>query len=536
MGMVPRVLHRVWLGPRPIPERYEAYWAAWKRQLPDYELVTWTEREAVRLASVAPLLERAVSPTQQADILRYAVLQAEGGVYMDCDMMPLQWRDWGLEEGLVTCNESTDDDIRSIGFIAAPKGNETFARALSLISATKLGTDAVNFETGPVLFRKAIAAEQRLPDAAFYPYHHEEPFSAIFERDLSATYGIHVWGMSWLGPDALADKARRWMQAGDIGAAEALARTLPAEPPAADIVEHCRRVRSIRTMLVNAVEERRYASAVDSGWLCGALIPAPAAPLPSAHPRFLDAAWHLLQQSPASPVWQIGAADGIVADPLRPLLINFDPPGMLVEPNPWIFSRLQQNYRNNARLTLVNAAVAGTAGKAELRAVVPEEVAARALPDWALGLSTFDPSANALGGKTVTTDVQRRLMKATRAVEVQTLTVADLLSQTGGMLPDIVVVDAAGMDTDIVGWLLDAGLRPRIVQLEVACVTEEQIAALKARLPADYVWIDLGEDAALYRRDFLDDLAREAYVEEGRLAHLARYRPDLLVGGRAGPR
>ena len=67
--------------------------------------------------------------------------------------------------------------------------------------------------------------------------------------------------------------------------------------------------------------------------------------------------------------------------------------------------------------------------------------------------------------------------------------------------------------------------------LEVACLAAAQIAELKARLPAGYVWVDLGEDAALYRRALLDHLAREAYVEEGRAAHLARYRPDLLVGG-----
>ena len=33
-------------------------------------------------------------------------------------------------------------------------------------------------------------------------------------------------------------------------------------------------------------------------------------------------------------VWQIGAADGILVDPIRPLMVRFNPVSVLLEPNP----------------------------------------------------------------------------------------------------------------------------------------------------------------------------------------------------------
>lgn len=534
--MIPRILHRVWCGPATMPERYEEYWAAWKRQLPGYDHITWSERDAERLG-VADLVVASSSPVQKSDILRYAILGAEGGVYVDCDVMPFQWRDWGVEEGLVTCNEDGADAIRSIGFIAAPRGDPTFSRALAKIDASSLGSRPVNEETGPVLFRSCLTDERRLPTPAFYPYHYNEPFSVIFDRDLSETWGIHVWGMSWLGPDAIAGKARQWMMAGDVGAADALARSIPTQRQAQAIIEQCQRARAVRTALANAVQERRFAQAIRSGWLCGMQIGGKDGTDPALRlPGFIDAAWYLMRETPQATIWQIGAADGIVADLLRPLIVNFDANAVLVEPNPWLFDRLKENYRANTRLKFVNAAIGAAAGRATMRLIVPDEVARCGLPAWATGLSTFDPSANALGGKTVTPEMRDRLMAATQAVEVEVISVRDLLEKTGAVMPSIVVIDAEGMDAEIAASILDAGIRPAILLLEVACLTAAKIADLKLKVPAWYDWVDLGEDVALYRLDLVEGHARHAYIEEGRSALLARFRPELLLPGLVAPK
>lgn len=530
--MIPRVIHRVWCGSSQRPDIYEEYWRAWQRQLPDYEFVTWEDADAARVPLAKESFIRGCSPVQKADILRYAILHSEGGVYMDCDMMPLTWRDWGVEDGLLTCNESEADDIRSIGFIAAPREDATFARALERISRTSLGSRPINEETGPVLFRQCIEGETQLPTEAFYPYHYDEPFSLVFERSLTQTYGIHVWGMSWLTPPALAAKARNWMFAGDIAAAESLALPIQDQPQAGEIVQHVARVRTARATFVDQLSAPAFAAAVRQQQLCGQALPAALnREAPNATPSFFDAAWHLLKSRPGSAVWQIGAADGIVADLLRPLLVNFDPVGVLVEPNPWLYDQLRRNYRNNRHLTLLNVAIGAQAAKSQLRAVNPAVVSDRGLPHWALGLSTFQPTSNALGGKTVTPDMRERLMSATELIDVDVITFGDVLSEAGGQKPDIVVIDVEGMDAELVVALFTVPLYPRIVMFEQSCLSTEEVASLRQRLPDNYFWADLGEDVVLYRRDFLDELTREQFVEEGRTKLLARWRPDLLLPG-----
>ena len=45
----------------------------------------------------------------------------------------------------------------------------------------------------------------------------------------------------------------------------------------------------------------------------------------TAYFDLLKTCFYLMDTDKAAVIWQIGAADGIIADPLRPLLVNRDP-------------------------------------------------------------------------------------------------------------------------------------------------------------------------------------------------------------------
>lgn len=62
---------------------------------------------------------------------------------------------------------------------------------------------------------------------------------------------------------------------------------------------------------------------------------------------------------------QIGANDGLRNDPLRPLIVDHDWRGVLIEPLPTAFALLQRNYAYLARphLVFLNAAVTATDGE-----------------------------------------------------------------------------------------------------------------------------------------------------------------------------
>src|SRR4051812_30370639 len=63
---------------------------------------------------------------------------------------------------------------------------------------------------------------------------------------------------------------------------------------------------------------------------------------------------------------QIGAFDGVGDDDLRELVTTHKLRGVLVEPQPAAFTRLQQNYRNEPQVTLLRAAIAESEGIRDL--------------------------------------------------------------------------------------------------------------------------------------------------------------------------
>lgn len=90
---------------------------------------------------------------------------------------------------------------------------------------------------------------------------------------------------------------------------------------------------------------------------------------------------------------QIGAFDGVAGDPIRPLILeNEGWTGVMVEPHPDAFERLQRNYlAQSQRLTFLNAAISDEPGERTLFYISEAEKEALGLPDWAREIPSFDP-------------------------------------------------------------------------------------------------------------------------------------------------
>jgi len=454
--------------------------------------------------------------------------------------MPLAYPQIFDGDDLITCNEDDADTIRSVGFFAAPPNNPSLANALHLIANTKLGKVPPNEETGPVLFRRAITAEKRLPKATFYPYSYNEPFSRIFDADLSATYGIHVWGRSWLAEDLIAEGAGQCLEAGDVAEAEATL-TERAEPirteSALRLLDLCRHIRAVRSTLMMGLGAPAMRAALWQGVVGGAkpaaLDQLTAIPGRVSRPSFFETAWHLLSRHPSTVVWQVGACDGILADPLRPLIVNFDPVTVMVEPHPDMFAKLKANYRRNERTVMINAAVGPEARDGTLIAVDPDAVMRDKLPHWALGLSSFHDDRNALGGLTVTKEMQGRLLAATRRIKVPVLTPEDIRRRSGVAWPDVLVVDTEGSDAEVVTAFLDAGAAPKIIYFETICLPPKELEPLRKRLSHTYVRINLNDNVLFLRNDFLEEFLTTTFIDHGRLLAPKYMGMELIAPGLA---
>ena len=120
---IPNILHLIWVGQSPQPESLAVYISKWKELMPHWNVRLWTNadltEDEVRLDVLAKikLAERGV---QQADILRYYIVEKYGGIYMDADVEPVKSLDPLLYlSDLVFCH---DNDVSweyiSIGFFA----------------------------------------------------------------------------------------------------------------------------------------------------------------------------------------------------------------------------------------------------------------------------------------------------------------------------------------------------------------------------------------------------------------------------------
>jgi mannosyltransferase OCH1-like enzyme len=97
------LIHRLWLGPDPMPERYVQFGHDWQMMNPDWHVKEWTWENlpamrnqkilddiAVRPRSSIPMeFNRAVA-VQSSDVIYYELVARFGGIALNVDIEPLQ--------------------------------------------------------------------------------------------------------------------------------------------------------------------------------------------------------------------------------------------------------------------------------------------------------------------------------------------------------------------------------------------------------------------------------------------------------------
>ena len=132
--MIPKVIHYVWVGGKPLNELAEKCIASWKKYCPDYEIKRWDEtnfdinqnrfcKEALENKKWAFV----------ADYIRLKVLYDEGGIYMDADVEVINPIDEFLQCPGFSGFECTG--YIPTGIMAAEKGNKWIKLMLECLSA-----------------------------------------------------------------------------------------------------------------------------------------------------------------------------------------------------------------------------------------------------------------------------------------------------------------------------------------------------------------------------------------------------------------
>lgn len=119
---IPKVLHYIWIGGKPLPAAFQANIAEWRRLMPDYRIVQWDESNFDMKSH--PWMWQMYTERGYAfasDYMRLRILHAHGGIYLDTDTWINKRMDPFLEEHLVIPFEF--DCHLSTGVIMARKGH-----------------------------------------------------------------------------------------------------------------------------------------------------------------------------------------------------------------------------------------------------------------------------------------------------------------------------------------------------------------------------------------------------------------------------
>ena len=219
--MIPKIFHRIWFGGRPRPVRYDDYWQEWQRLHPDWEFYTWTEENLPELANqaiyddlpewarscgVQMSHERALA-VQRADVVAYELVNRFGGVYLNCDMVPLKPFDdllehsafLGMEDNYFVCN----------AVMGGEPDHPLYRDVIRLLPQNYAvhKTDGMEVATGPQHLTRVWRAGLNMydvtvmPQSAFYPVHHGEvpygttEFGSFMDKAIALdSYACHMWG------------------------------------------------------------------------------------------------------------------------------------------------------------------------------------------------------------------------------------------------------------------------------------------------------------------------------------------------------
>lgn len=215
--MIPKTIHQIWLGNKPIPEKFKLYIDGWKQIYNDYEHILWNDDDVVKNDVIPDTLKdlyfnNKLSCVFRADILRYVILQKYGGIYLDTDFeclkkIPIHFFNFDFLGGIQNNGEV------AIGFIASKSNesiiNDTINDILPSVERAKQRgmycNDQLNEIIGPVFFskiaRKYIKNENYFffNHQYFYPYwfNEKQRQNENFKETSPLAYGVHHWAKSW---------------------------------------------------------------------------------------------------------------------------------------------------------------------------------------------------------------------------------------------------------------------------------------------------------------------------------------------------
>lgn len=208
---IPKIIHQIWVGPKPLPESCRRYQETWKHHHPDWQFILWTDKEieALDLVNKAKY-DAATNYGEKADIARYEILFRLGGLYIDTDFECLKPFDILHELCDFYSGIAFDRDLVVFnGLLGSVPGHPILKTCIeTLLNTTNNSTDIMD-RTGPYFFTRCIQNHLQshqdrtilFPVTYFYPWPGIHRFQNSPEQIAQwikpESFALHHWHTSW---------------------------------------------------------------------------------------------------------------------------------------------------------------------------------------------------------------------------------------------------------------------------------------------------------------------------------------------------
>ena len=203
---------------------------------------------------------------------------------------------------------------------------------------------------------------------------------------------------------------------------------------------------------------------------------------------------------------KVGANDGVSGDPVSDILLADERwKGLLIEPVPYVFDRLQANFHNARRFSLEQVAIGANAGQAVFYYVDAKAMASiPGLPDWYDQLGSFDKQH-------ITKHLDGALTPFIVESMVEVRPMADVLKRNGIREAHLLHIDTEGYDYEILKTVDLTHEAPWAILVEHRHLPVPQKAEMLLLLRSHgYSVDDCGTDYfAIHKRALLAKLAKD---------------------------
>jgi len=207
--VIPKIIHFVWLGGRPLNPLGERCLASWRKHLPGWEIQRWDETNS---PLGHPFVKKMLGLKKYAfasDYIRLHALAEQGGLYLDTDMeligdvRPLLSRSCVFAFG--SAQNRPSKNSASLGFFAAVPQHpwicelrEGYGKLDRAVMNTTLATESLKCR-GLAILRDA-PPHQEFWDLGDLRIYHSDFFYPSTERmPVHAPLGVHHAEASWEG-------------------------------------------------------------------------------------------------------------------------------------------------------------------------------------------------------------------------------------------------------------------------------------------------------------------------------------------------